>query len=151
MFCSFLFAEDLEERKEVGSVFERGHGVAIYGLVTGELPANDQMMSEWDSKNRKKAHSKSIPSRWYFETVFMIARAKAVRFSLVATAEWKYCEPGPQPPMARIALTCWHIVSHGGQRVRRKNVHVAWRPGQIRGAIVGPLAKGRQCCLVLSF
>ena len=70
MFCSILFAEGLQERKEVGSV-RLGYEVATYRLPTGGLPADDQVMSEWDSKGRKQAHSNSTPSRLYLATVFM--------------------------------------------------------------------------------
>ena len=62
--------------------------------------------------DQNRAHLKSTPSRSYWETVFMTALAKAMRFASVATAEEKYSEP-PHPPTESMAKTPWNYCESG--------------------------------------
>ena len=55
-------------------------------------------------ENNRRTHSKSRPSRLYWETRLITVFTNAVLFASVATAVENHCEP-VQPPMVNSALT----------------------------------------------
>ena len=80
-------------------------------LGYSQLNRQKYMYQSYEAKGWKgETHSKSIPSRLYFCTIFETAATNAVRLLAEANPEENHRDP-VQPPIERLALTPYLVIS----------------------------------------